>query len=455
MPSRIANLSPQQLHRRVQARIRQQRKRARDAIAAGRPIPRASRPITSRRLIVFDDTVSSLHTNTTEIRSSLDGARVVHTVTNRFSPHREMPPSWTHDWIHAVFPISEAHIQDRLREVGQVIAEIKLVVRMKKMTDNNTTIHDESCVQSRKAHLPATAAISVETLLHDLDRHVDRLEGSGWIFDRPNQLITVTSEVIPYRGGSYVPLPVSLSNTKAFVNVKSQDDMCFRDASLAALHYHDVPQGHRTEPKTYHKYHEQIKLPREGAVELHEINLIEDLNPDYGWNIYDLHEETGNLEPIHFHQKDRMTIREIDLFLYEEHFVAITDFQRLFKKANGKRCKFCFKNFRAQTEDERQLWKDHQGACNNNRELNISFPPEGSITSFKNYAHKCPKPTAIYADFECYLKKLKTVCSSIVNDSNPKHSWPDSHNTVDQDHNASLTPCDKPRIHLLALAHPF
>ena len=60
--------------------------------------------------------------------------------------------------------------------------------------------------------------------------------GSGWILERNNALILEMVNYQPFGGSSYIPLPVEIANRQAVINVKNDDNECFKWAVLSALH---------------------------------------------------------------------------------------------------------------------------------------------------------------------------------------------------------------------------
>ena len=60
-------------------------------------------------------------------------------------------------------------------------------------------------------------------------------EGSGWMIDKCNTLFLNIAKYEPLKGSSYIPLPEVLAHKKAIINVKNQDQECFRWALRSAL----------------------------------------------------------------------------------------------------------------------------------------------------------------------------------------------------------------------------
>ena len=52
--------------------------------------------------------------------------------------------------------------------------------------------------------------------------------GSGWRFKSLISLDILTVKYEPLKGSSYIPLPSVLNNKKAIINLKNEDDECFK-----------------------------------------------------------------------------------------------------------------------------------------------------------------------------------------------------------------------------------
>ena len=63
--------------------------------------------------------------------------------------------------------------------------------------------------------------------------------GSGWQFLKVIKLVLHTTRWDPINAGSYIELPEALRNKKALINMKNQDDECFKWSILRALYPKD------------------------------------------------------------------------------------------------------------------------------------------------------------------------------------------------------------------------
>ena len=76
---------------------------------------------------------------------------------------------------------------------------------------------------------------------------------SGLVFQGISKIITKITEAPNNAAGSYIELPKSISDKKATINVKNNDNECFKWAVLAALYHNEGIIS------TIKMYHQRIK----------------------------------------------------------------------------------------------------------------------------------------------------------------------------------------------------
>ena len=74
----------------------------------------------------------------------------------------------------------------------------------------------------------------VEETLEEFARY--QMGGSGWTLKSTNVLTLSSVRWVPMKGSSYIPLPASLKNKKALINIKNRDNECFKWSVTRALH---------------------------------------------------------------------------------------------------------------------------------------------------------------------------------------------------------------------------
>jgi len=101
-----------------------------------------------------------------------------------------------------------------------------------------------------------------EEAVQNILNEMEELEicGSQWVLNRILNLELRINRYNPIRGGSYMPLPPTLANKKAIINVKNKDNKCFLWAVLTALHPRDTnPQRVSKYKKWEHKFDDALK----------------------------------------------------------------------------------------------------------------------------------------------------------------------------------------------------
>ena len=100
-----------------------------------------------------------------------------------------------------------------------------------------------------------------ETVLESLAKF--QIQGSNWRFHSVLSLNLHTVKYIPLRGSSCIPLPKFLAAKKAIINLKNEDDECFKWAITRELN--------PVEKKTFNvliKNFEKIRDPQLGWSEI-------------------------------------------------------------------------------------------------------------------------------------------------------------------------------------------
>lgn len=95
-------------------------------------------------------------------------------------------------------------------------------------------------------------------ILNDITSVVDIFEefGSGWKFSQSLGSDVRLAKYMPRRGRCHVIITPRLTHSRAVVNVKNNDDFCFKWAFLSISHYEQV-KSHRNRPSQYKKYEKE------------------------------------------------------------------------------------------------------------------------------------------------------------------------------------------------------
>ena len=236
-------------------------------------------------------------------------------------------------------------------------------------------------------------------------------EGSGWTFASVESFDINVDPFNPMRAGSYFPLPKKLAIKKAIINVKNEDNECFKWAVTSAV-FQRKKNGHRLDAEMRENAAlldwSGIKFP----TTLLQISRFEKQNP-YSINVYGW---TGtSVYPLRISKHD--SEKCINLLLLEnkknQHYCWIKDMSRLsasqYNKHKGKRfvCKYCCNSFQWEVSLEK-----HVEYCSKQKAVKVVMPKKGETLQFENFHRKMRVPFVVYADFECFTRPISTCAPS-------------------------------------------
>ena len=220
--------------------------------------------------------------------------------------------------------------------------------------------------------------------------------GSNWIFKKVIRLDVNFVRWKPLGGSAHIPLPAKLANKKAVINMKNQDDFCFKWCiSRAANMVESHPE--RITPKLREQAEKFDWTDCKFPMTLDKIKFFEKRNNIsvnvYEWNVCPLR-ITKEEKPFH-----------VDLvFLTKDsqnHFALIKNFSRFASSGKGGNeryfCKRCLNSFPRVESLEK-----HKEICGEFAAAKIELP--GGKCSFKNWERMMHIPVVVYADFESILR---------------------------------------------------
>ena len=245
---------------------------------------------------------------------------------------------------------------------------------------------------------------------------VQEAEGSGWQFLKVIKLVLHTTRWEPLYGSSYIELPEVLKNKHAIINMKNQDEECFKWCVLRALN----PKDKNAERIDNDLKSKQNTINMKGIcypVSLRAIDRFEHLNPNIsisilGYNKKDL------VHPIKISQYTGCDYDIVLLLLKEAvkgengkieektHYTLVKNKSALIAsqinshKGSRHICLNCFNSFNSP-----KTLKKHKDYCYENESVKILMP-QGTFLRFKNFLHSEKAPFAIYADFESLIKPM-------------------------------------------------
>lgn len=238
------------------------------------------------------------------------------------------------------------------------------------------------------------------------------IKGSGWTFSHIKFLTISINEYKPLTGSSYIDLPIWIIHKKAVINVKNDDQECFKWAVLSALH---PAKDHSDRLSNYKKYENELNFKGiEFPTSINQISKFEKQN-DLIINVYHVNNEA--IEPLRISKRTK-TIEDhekvINLLLVRNqknsHYCWIKDFSRLVKSQSTKHktktyyCYSCLSHYNL----KEKLSKHLQDCLNHDAKKSImpkcDIYGNMPVCKFKNSVNTQKVPFRIYADFECFIE---------------------------------------------------
>lgn len=310
------------------------------------------------------------------------------------------------------------------------------VVRHLETDTKNSYFARQKNFQLSHSDLPNISAILNERLTSLIEEKVaeDSLGQSGLIYEGLDSITLVVSKTSRTRGSSFIELPKSISNRKATINVKNEDQECFKWAILSLMHRVDGKK-HPNRVSNYKPFKDELKF--EGIdfpVRIKDIPKFEKQN-GLAINVFGYYLNEKSMESIYnlhisiYHDDPEIYEKRFELLYIENqdhtngHYVGITNFNALAAKiVNGYTrkattdsyfniCRKCIVPFNSEKE-----YKKHLPYCKTGSPA-VKLPEEkDKVIKFKNFHRKFRHHLAIYADTEALLvkegsKTIHKVCS--------------------------------------------
>ena len=235
-----------------------------------------------------------------------------------------------------------------------------------------------------------------------------QMHGSNWRFKSVSKLDINTVVYKPLNGSSYIPLPDNLAAKKAIINMKNDDNECFKWCITRALNPIDKNQERITKELV-----EQSKKLCWSGVEFpvaadENIYYRFERNNNTSLNVFGY--ET-NIYPLYLSKHQSAKIVDL-LFISDgvkKHYCWIKNFNKLLARRNDKShnsmhyCKRCLLGYRTI-----EALSKHNEYCSQHDAQKIAVPELGTILKFKNYNRSMRVPFIVYADFESFIKPVST-----------------------------------------------
>ena len=236
--------------------------------------------------------------------------------------------------------------------------------------------------------------------------------GSNWVFQRIIRLEIHLANWKPIRGSTFIPLPAKLKNKKAVINIKNEDNQCFKWCITRALNPVDKNPNRITKElieQSKSVNWEELKFP----VDLKQIKIFEKNNPSISINVFGYEDEVYPLKI----SKDKK-INNIDLLLIvdgkKHHYCLINNLSRFISCKLTKHCgtveicRSCLNHF-----PDKDKLINHEEYCFQNETIKIEMPKEGSSIYFMHHNRAIKVPFVVYADFEALTKEIQPIPENV------------------------------------------
>jgi hypothetical protein len=308
-------------------------------------------------------------------------------------------------------------LNDRLREKSGLKIQIvirglfrKFIPATGKEEFEELTIASNNKIALRKEDLD-------EVVIELLTQISNKIEGfdnneAYWHLVRIIHVDFKLREYKPLSGSNYIELPGWISAKKATINIKNDDQKCFKYCMSYHKHKHEI----KKDPQRLYHYkqwnndynYEGIAFP----VSADDINKFCKQN-NVSVNVYIINKE--EILPYQTTARDEKKDDHINLLLIEKdneaHYVYIKNLSRLIRDQLTKYehhhfiCERCFTH----TNNE-NVFTRHVSLCDNFNKFEKAIPilPESdnNILKFKNFHKTIIAPLVYYADLEAVLRKI-------------------------------------------------
>ena len=253
-----------------------------------------------------------------------------------------------------------------------------------------------------------------EKMLESLAKY--QKEGSGWQLYSIKGLDVSVVRFNPLDGSGYSKLPPLISNKNSIVNMKNDDDQCFKWAVTRALN----PVDNHPERITKELKKQAEEINWEGITfptKVKDISIWEKSNDKFV-NVFGYDEDKkiypiklcDNHTNIVLSDEETQDKKFINLFLHDDnHYCVVKNLSRLVSSQINNRqhkkhfCLNCMNGFSAS-----EILTAHQKACLKRKPQTEVFPKPGDTVQFRNYERLHDVPFVVYADFECFVKPQET-----------------------------------------------
>lgn len=349
----------------------------------------------------------------------------------------------------------------KTREVVNELASVKLNAILEAQftrpvsNDNNEHVGEQLSTfyfQSEMKQITPTTRLNewfeknvTSIMLEKIDQFQEN--GSGWTLNKIVCLDINYNKHVHFSGSSYLPLPKSIKNKKATVNVKNFDNQCFKWAILSALH---PATKNVNRLSNYERFKNELKFDgMTFPISVSDISKFEMLNTNISVNVYILEKEynfetkrykrmilpirlTPKVKVKHVHlllifetdiddnddseddedhnrknqNLSKVITQQMRESMLSTHYVWIKNLSAMIRSQvtiNSRRAKYicdrCLHYFYSDVK-----LNNHSKICEQINNSKISLPTfENRWIFFENHKNKIEVPFIIYADIESLL----------------------------------------------------
>ena len=270
-------------------------------------------------------------------------------------------------------------------------------------TEKNVFFNSKVDLILNNTNIQASLQISKQHILNIISQWVS--EGSGWTVESIESHHLNIANYSPLKGSSYIELPPEIKNPKSLINMKNEDNECFRWCHIRHLNPQNKnPQRINKIDKNLIKQldYSNIEFP----VTVKQINKIEKQN-NIRINLFGYEEKQKF--PLYISQEKYHEHMELLLINKDKknHYVLIKNFNKFMFDQTKHKCKKYFCMYCLQCFSRKDVLDEHVKNCISiNGKQAIKMPEKGQHVNFRNYHKQIPAPFVIYADFEAITKKV-------------------------------------------------
>src|SRR5690606_30170943 len=236
-----------------------------------------------------------------------------------------------------------------------VKVEVKLV---KNLPNDELDIIDQfftapSQILNRQQDFPRTFNESVEQLLSQLETF--QSNGSGWTLLQVTRVILNVSSYLPRSFGCFSKLPDELrSKTHSLLNIKDEEERCFKLAVLASCFPATAGNHNHTRPNQYLQHENEFWFPSNYPITFPDLERFCKKNRNVALTVIEYDTKSKCFFPLRCDQSDREF--KVILLAVDNHFYAVKNVNALLTPSNyhyGNQspvvfCLNCLNSFKSQ-----------------------------------------------------------------------------------------------------------